>query len=230
MSEADWDTCTNPTPLLAFLRDTGKLSPRKARLFAVACCRRIWPLLTDERSQKAVEVAERYADGRATDRELDAAAAAADDAAVAPDEIARLIGTLLSPAAAAAAFAASVTAIREAIALDTETVAGLARRATRWAGADDRGPEEAAAQAALLRDLLGPLLFRPVALDPPCLTTEVVALAESIYARRAFDRLTVLATYLEDAGCDNPAVLEHLRSPGEHMRGCWAVDLVRSVD
>ncbi len=62
MTEADWLTCTDPTPMLAFLRDTGKFSERKARLFAVACCRRIWPLLGPDRSRQAVDLLDRCLD------------------------------------------------------------------------------------------------------------------------------------------------------------------------
>jgi hypothetical protein len=39
-------------------------------------------------------------------------------------------------------------------------------------------------------------------------------------------RLTVLADALEDAGCADAAILAHCRRPGEHVRGCWVVDLL----
>ena len=67
----------------------GMMSENDRRL--AACCfvrrtpigdgRTVWDLLPDDRPRKAVEVAERFADGEASERELAAASAAARDAA-----------------------------------------------------------------------------------------------------------------------------------------------------
>jgi hypothetical protein len=92
MTESEWLTCTDPDPMLDFLRS--KASDRKLRLFACASVRRILPLLDGnqervkvndrhkvmiefakseaELAKKAVEVAERIADGMATEAELKA--------------------------------------------------------------------------------------------------------------------------------------------------------------
>ena len=53
MTEAEWLAGTEPEKMLAFIR--AKASERKVRLFA--CCRRIWRLLSDDRSRKAVMTA-----------------------------------------------------------------------------------------------------------------------------------------------------------------------------
>jgi hypothetical protein len=66
MTEAEWLACTDPGPMLDYLR--GKASDRKWRLFQVAGCRRVWNRLTDEQ-RWTVEAAERYADGQATPEE-----------------------------------------------------------------------------------------------------------------------------------------------------------------
>src|SRR5262249_48223889 len=79
MTEQEWLDCTEFLEMLDFLVDL--TSDRKYRLFACACCRRFyWPLLRDERSRKAVEVAEQYADGLASREERKAARKAADNA------------------------------------------------------------------------------------------------------------------------------------------------------
>ncbi|MBA4192079.1 MAG: hypothetical protein C0467_29220 [Planctomycetaceae bacterium] len=77
----------------------------------------------------------------------------------------------------------------------------------------------------LLRELFGNP-FRPVTVDPSWLTSTVNALAEGIYAYRAFDRMPILADALQDAACDNDEVLAHCRGPGSHVRGCFVVDLL----
>jgi len=63
MTEAQWRTCTSPEAILNFL--TAKASPRKLRLYAIGCCRRIWRFLDDDRCRHAIEMAQRFADGRA---------------------------------------------------------------------------------------------------------------------------------------------------------------------
>jgi hypothetical protein len=75
----------------------------------------------------------------------------------------------------------------------------------------------------LLRDIFGNP-FRPVTAAPVWLTPTVVSLAHGIYDDRAFDQLPILADALEDAGCTDTTVLDHLCGPGPHVRGCHVVD------
>jgi hypothetical protein len=77
-----------------------------------------------------------------------------------------------------------------------------------------------------IRDIFGTLPFCPVAFDPRWHTSDAVALAQSIYDERAFERLPILADALMDAGCEDEQVISHCRSEGPHVRGCWVVDLV----
>ena len=66
----------------------------------------------------------------------------------------------------------------------------------------------------------------------PWLTTDVLSIAQAAYDERLDDgtldlaRLAVLSDALEEAGCTDDTLLSHLRSPGPHVRGCWAVDLI----
>jgi hypothetical protein len=102
----------------------------------------------------------------------------------------------------------------------------------RWA---DAKAAERSAQCRLLHDIVGNP-FRPAAaLDPACVAWrgEVVReLAWAAYDERLPEgtlepaRLVLLADALEDAGCIDAELLGHLRGPGPHVRGCWAVDLV----
>src|SRR4051812_7423335 len=106
MTESDWLNATDPQAMLLFLQDSGKASQRKLRLFAAACCRRIWHLLPNECSRYAVELSERYADERFSEEELDLASGAAqwafEDALM--DDEGRAVGDdAPGPAAAEAA-------------------------------------------------------------------------------------------------------------------------------
>ena len=61
----------------------GVLTDKELRLFAVSSARQVQHLMTDQRSIDALDVAERYANGEATDEELAAAWDTARDAALA---------------------------------------------------------------------------------------------------------------------------------------------------
>jgi hypothetical protein len=203
VNQSEWLLGVSPADMIAHLRAKGLLSDRKLRLFAVACCRQVWPLLTDERSRWAVEVAERFADGEADQyRDLLPAAHQAYAAwslhrdgdiaflpwAVCGDSITDSLGNNW--------FAVS-------------RVFGLLK-----------------VQAVLLRCIFGNA-FRPVGrlpsllragvpaeaslLNSEWLTPTVLAVAASIYERRAWDEMPILADALDEAGCTDAAILMHLR-------------------
>jgi hypothetical protein len=82
--------------------------------------------------------------------------------------------------------------------------------------------------ADLLRDVFNPC-GPAVHLDDEWLRWDrgtVRNMAEGIYADRDFERLPILADALEEAGCTEQHLLAHLRQPGVHIRGCWALDAV----
>src|ERR1700722_7440827 len=77
MTEAEWLACKSPGWLTCATQTSGfggkKDNYHGLRLFACACVRRISHLVTDARSWRAVEVAERYAEGPSDTEELDRA-------------------------------------------------------------------------------------------------------------------------------------------------------------
>jgi hypothetical protein len=134
-------------------------------------------------------------------------------------------------------------AAEAAICLDTFAACHYAAVAAATA-ADARGfrvlravrDAERAAQAVLLRDIFGPLPFRQIRIDPSLLSKHdglIPKLARAAYESRALPagamdgaRLLVLADALEEDGLTDAEVLMHLRSGGQHVRGCWAVDAI----
>ncbi len=200
MTEEEWLYCTDPQPMLAFLK--GKASDRKLRLVAVACSRRMWDWI-DALGRAAVEVAERYADGCADPEELRAARLACQRAG----DQAAWYAAATNPAIAARNAARSAQA-------------GVANNAVLGTEA-----AELFAQASLVREIFGNP-FRPLSMDPSWLTPAVIELAQAIYDDLAFDQMPELTHILHEAGCENGEILSHCRGPWPHVKGCWALDLV----
>src|SRR3954454_2443959 len=79
MTQNEWQDSADPLAMIAFLRSSGGASDRKLRLFACACCRRLWHVWGDlPGERRAVEAAERFAEGLADARELGAAGYASE--------------------------------------------------------------------------------------------------------------------------------------------------------
>jgi hypothetical protein len=237
VTEAEWLACTDPVPLVAFLRSSGRGSDRKLRLFACACCRHLDPgLRMNDAAREAVQATERFVDGLAGPDELGAATAAASAVwyghFLRRAETGEMPGTqeyrtdLLVRSFARIAKWASNTSRDKAV-----FIAAEAANQGLWTSLLGT-PDWQANQARLLRDLFGPLPFRAVTVSPACVTPQVVALAQAAYDNRDLPagtldpaRLAVLADALEEAGTGGD-LLGHLRGPGPHVRGCWAVDLL----
>lgn len=240
MTEGEWSCCSEPSAMLNFLPASNPGSQRKFRLFAVACCRRIWPLLTLKASQNMVEVAERYAEGLVTIQELDYAHKGLSKEcsfqtwSKAVNPVMAAVWATRTPDAYYPDEPALTKASLQAFAKETANYARMAA-ASKCNTSPDQGStmslmtfwREGRYQASLLRDLFGP--FRTVVVEESWLRWNdrcVVKMAQAIYEERRFEDLPILADALEDAGCDNEEMLTHCREPGQHVRGCWVVDLL----
>ena len=125
MAKPDW--------LIWVATRPGVLTDRELRLFAVHCARSVQHLLTDTRSIRAIDVAERYANGEATKEELAATRAAAWDAARGAARGAARDAAWA--AASAAAWAAVRDAVKDAAWAAARTAAWAADCDTAWAAA-----------------------------------------------------------------------------------------------
>jgi hypothetical protein len=218
MTEVEWNACTGPQPMLEFLR--GKVSDRKLRLFAVACCRRITSMLTTE-SIHALDIAEQFADGLVdiTERKVARAAVIVADTTRHTAFSSPVLRHYLGPAKNSAG-----RTLARKVWEGTWLAARGSLHVAACGNTSRREPEQAT-QVGYLRCIFGNP-FRPVAIQPSWQTGTVVSLTPAIYDDRAFDRLPILADALEDAGCHNADILNHCRQPGVHVRGCWVVDLL----
>jgi hypothetical protein len=197
-----------------------------------------------------LEVWERYLEGEATDQELRAAEQRASDCALTldldmlPEDSASINAAYLScEAVAYIGERRSDDAIRAAAQTADAAARAAGFRALVPLGEgvrfrlDDKGQPaflaarstELAAQSQLLRCIFGNSFQQLPAIPVAWLAWNdgtVAKLAAAIYDERRFADLPILADALEEAGCTDAAILAHCRGPGEHVRGCWAVDLL----
>jgi hypothetical protein len=198
-----------------------KAGRRKLRLFACACCRQVWDLLDDQRMRHAVEVAERFAEGLAGKDELEAAYQATNRlrrGSFVPEDPEVALNTAASMAA--------WSAYPKPSALALHVMAYPLPLAGRSVGDKDGD----AVIAGIIRCVFADP-SRPVTPHAAYRDRTVKALARAAYDERLLpggeltpERLSVLADALEELGAA-AEVVAHLRSPGQHVRGCWALDL-----
>lgn len=253
MNEVEWSICARPDLMLVHLQRhfDFRLLRRKLRLFICACRRLGWKLnkVVDERA--AIEAAEGFADGLVPHAERDAAKQklAFDYLRyrLLPDNPRdRLILGRLIPDH----FKGSPPSPRLLAILACETDNRLGDGAQQAAACLVRAWTEAAlgpnasgrpgsewkqwqakhrrSVSYYLRDIFGNP-FRTISADSRWLEWNdrtLPKLAQAIYDEFAFDRLPILADALEEAGCTDPDIFDHCRQPGEHVRGCWVVDLL----
>lgn len=222
MNEAEWMACSDPKPMLEYLR--GSDAARKLLLFALACCQRTGRTLPAEVAPM-LAVAERAAEGSASQEEVDGA----HRATLAYCRAAAQKGS--RGEAGPASFLPEVHGIDRVLRAGTSFWDPAWYNAQLLASDGAQGPAfaEGPEKARLLREIFGPQLFRSVAIEDSWLAWNahtVSRLAPTVYDERAFHRFPVVADALEEAGCSDNDLLDHFRDPGPHYRGCWALDLV----
>jgi hypothetical protein len=208
MTEVEWLACADPTPMRKFIQ--GRATERKLQLLACATAR-TYPASFLPSLDQALQAAESYADKNIS----------ADEASQWKERMAQIKQRVVEESDfEKASLARAVEYVfRDANQLELfDLFCNNEFSDFRWRTESDR------ILCVLLRELFGP--FPTVFADPSWHTSDVLSLATGIYEERAFDRMPILADALQDAGCDNDDILNHCRQPGEHVRGCWVVDLL----
>ena len=218
MTESEWSTCTEVDAMLGAIH--GRIGERKLRLFGAACCRQVWRYLRDEESRRAVEMAEAFAEGGATDADL---RKARRDARGVSERLAFEAGLMMSLRTWARRDAVAAAVLVAETRISPDAIAAKAREAIT------SSPDPPKDQCSILRCILGPLPFRTIAPERGWLggaEGTVEMMAGSIALDRAFHRMPYLGDALEEGGCTDIDILEHCRHRGEHFRGCWVLDLI----
>ncbi|MGE3808685.1 MAG: hypothetical protein AB7K24_28805 [Gemmataceae bacterium] len=217
MTESEWLTCVKVTvPVMDWLRRQG--GRRKFRLAGCAAVRHVWDAIDHPHARALVEMCEEVADGLLEAQRLQRPANAIER-----DLGVDLLSTRAQAATRAALYLAMPADYQAGYSAMAEA-AQVGKRADQWSW-----------QCRLLRDIFSNP-FRPASIQQAWLTWKdgtIPNLARAAYDKRElpggdFDasKLAILADALEEAGCASEEMLGHLRGPGPHVRGCWAVDLL----
>jgi hypothetical protein len=213
MTEQEWLACTNPLPMLEFLRE--KASGRKLRLFGMACCRRIPRLLDDAESANNVLCADRILEGNATPEELEEARNKALEASRDPEP-----QMSIRFATAILMFDDAFTAARQSATVVAPCVASDPLPRSDEVEYRSALRTEITAQAELLRHIVGNP-FRPY-VTPHYWPTNIVQLADALYNGEN-SGFAIQDALLEIGHGD---LSQHFLDEKEHPKGCWVLDLL----
>jgi hypothetical protein len=88
---------------------------------------------------------------------------------------------------------------------------------------------EEAVQVNMLRELVGPVLFRSITINPEWIKWQngkLSTTAQSIDKENRYSDMPILADALEEAGCTDSDMLNHCRKEHRHIKGCWVLDML----
>lgn len=206
MTETEWWTCTHPEAMLDFRRS--RVHHRKLRLFAIWCWRYHFAAEAPVLEQNIVDVLERYLDGQASHGECVQAYSDAGG-----DRLDNRIPLLFMSDALAAAKRSAYFSYPSGTPFKV-IVSDKVRK------------------CEMIREMFGNPFCRPTLRTSWVSWNDrtVVRIAQGIDDDCDFDSMPILADALEDAGCDDAAILAHCRGPAPHAHGCWVVDLLLEKD
>jgi hypothetical protein len=218
MNEKTWLKCTDPRQMLKHLGAVP--SDRALRLFSCACCRRAWGFARDKRLEPLLLLFEGLADGTVPNRRREPARERCYTITQAD------VGHSQHCLAWEMWGGMRKTFVRNDNDLGESAAAAFGYAAGNGSDFHRAKAAERAEQARLVREIFGNP-FRPITFDPAWRTDTVLTLARQMYESRDFSATPILADALQDTGCNDPELLNHLRAQNEaHFRGCWVVDRV----
>jgi hypothetical protein len=235
VSERRWLNGTDPLVLLrarhpVHTHESTEPQTRQSRMYLLACARRVWARLPGV-CRALVELAEGYADTRRGESP--------------PEEVALLAARLMNCDGAADDLSDAEAELNRYL-----VESGGAARVPTVRPDPPPGPDEWRGLAALVYlpfDAITPAFgwvprplhdvhlvrevygnpYRRARFDPHWRTDTAVSIARGMYQAREFSGMPILADALQDAGCNEHAILKHCRDTNQvHARGCWVLDFI----